>query len=494
MVERLLGHHLHPPRDPHARGDLGHQRRVELPVQGARGGHRHREVGALVAGRAGLDRRRRHDRRARLGGQLAHLGVERAGHERRAAPHDGELLARDVGHRRAEPARVLEPDVGEHHDRRAEHVGGVVAAAEAGLDDRDLDALARELGERGGGQQLELRDAVALLERAVDLGGRRRGALHGRAEGVGAEVGVADPDPLGERGQVRRQERAGAHAVGLEQRRASCARSTTCRWCRPRGSRGSAPAGCRARSAAGACARARSACRTARARAGGPRRLRGARRSQVGQLPLELLELARAPSRPPRRAPWPRSPGWRACPRRGRSPSRASPAAPRRAWPRPRGRPPRRRARGRCRRGRRRWRPARRRRPTTRRARAGRCARPCGRSPRPRAGRGRPCRPRRRRGRASRAAPAWRRSRAGRRPRRPRRAARRRARGSGGPAAGRRRRARCAHSSSVTNGMIGCASASVSPSTNSASSTTSRLSSAYRRGLIISRYQSHSSP
>ena len=129
----------------------------------------------------------------------------------------------------------------------------------------------------------------------------------------------------------------------------------------------------------------------------------------------------------------------------------------------------------RCRRGRRRWPPARRRRPTTRRARAARRARPCARSRRPPAARGRPCRPRRRRGRASRAAPAWPRSRAGRRPRRPRRAARRRARGSDGPSAGRRRRGCSDQISSVTNGITGCASASVSPSTCSASSATSRV-------------------
>ena len=55
-------------------------------------------------------------------------------------------------------------------------------------------------------------------ERAIDLGGGGRGALHGGAEGVGREVLVADPDPLGEGDQVRREVGAGAHAVGLEQR------------------------------------------------------------------------------------------------------------------------------------------------------------------------------------------------------------------------------------------------------------------------------------
>ena len=55
---------------------------------------------------------------------------------------------------------MLEPDVGEHDDLGAEHVGRVPAPAEARLDDRDLDLAPRELGERGRGQQLELGDGL----------------------------------------------------------------------------------------------------------------------------------------------------------------------------------------------------------------------------------------------------------------------------------------------------------------------------------------------
>ena len=64
----------------------------------------------------------------------------------------------------------------------AEHVGRVPAPAEARLDHRDLDLAARELGERGRGQQLELGDALAAGERPVDLRGGRRGALDRGAE------------------------------------------------------------------------------------------------------------------------------------------------------------------------------------------------------------------------------------------------------------------------------------------------------------------------
>ena len=102
------------------------------------------------------------------------LGGEVAAHQRARRPHDGELLARDVAQRRAEPARVLEPDVGEHLHARVDDVGGVVAAAEAGLDDGGVDAAAGQLGVGGGGQRLELRDAVVVLERPVDLGRGRR--------------------------------------------------------------------------------------------------------------------------------------------------------------------------------------------------------------------------------------------------------------------------------------------------------------------------------
>ena len=165
----------------------------------------------------------RPERRARRGVDLRHLGLrlglELAHHERRSRGHDGQLLTRDVRERRAEPARVLEPDVGEHRDRRVEHVGRVVAPAEARLHHRDLDPALGELGERRGGQQLELRHALAARQRAVDLDRRGGRALDGGAERVRLDVGVADADALGEGRQVRREVGARAHAVGVEDRR-----------------------------------------------------------------------------------------------------------------------------------------------------------------------------------------------------------------------------------------------------------------------------------
>ena len=66
-----------------------------------------------------------------------------------------------------EPARVLEPDAGEHLHLRRDHVGGVVAPAEPRLDHRHLHPARGQLVVGGGGQRLELGDAVVVLERAL---------------------------------------------------------------------------------------------------------------------------------------------------------------------------------------------------------------------------------------------------------------------------------------------------------------------------------------
>ena len=174
------------------------------------------------------------------------------------------------------------------------------------------------------------------------------------------------------------------------------------------------------------------------------------------QLPLEACRACRARPRRRRPAPWRRSPGWRACPRRARSPSRSV---------------------ARCARG------AARRRldvdrlglehrdvaagDADRRDRLAAVGRPLdAREPRDvlggavvagrlEAGAARPCRRPRRRGRASRAAPASPRSRA--RPRSSAASSRsaRRPRGSGGPCSRPSAPGMCDQISSVTNGMIG---------------------------------------
>ncbi len=61
---------------------------------------------------------------------------------------NSELLDRDFLDRVAEHVGVLEPDVREQDDARADDVRGVVPAAEPGLDDRDVDACLRRTHRR----------------------------------------------------------------------------------------------------------------------------------------------------------------------------------------------------------------------------------------------------------------------------------------------------------------------------------------------------------
>ena len=93
---------------------------------------------------------------------------------------NSKLLGRNLLDRLAEHVGVLEPDVGEQNDARADHVGRVVAPAEPGLDDRDVDMRIGERSEGGGGDRLELRRADALGRRANAGERRRRGRPGGR--------------------------------------------------------------------------------------------------------------------------------------------------------------------------------------------------------------------------------------------------------------------------------------------------------------------------
>ena len=77
-------------------------------------------------------------------------------HGDRTLLDDRELLRRDLLARVAEHVGVLEPDVREQDDVRAEDVRRVEPAAEPGLDDGDVDVAGRELGERGRADRLEL--------------------------------------------------------------------------------------------------------------------------------------------------------------------------------------------------------------------------------------------------------------------------------------------------------------------------------------------------
>ena len=367
-------------------------------------------------------------------------------------------------------------------DGRVEHVGGVVAPAEAGLDDRDLDPARGELGERRGGQQLELGDAVAARERAVDLARRRAAARSTAApKALGVEVGVADADALGEarRGAARGRRRCARRGPRGSPR--SCARSSSCRSCRRRGSARKARCGLpsavssrRMRSSPKRMPNSSSESRWASARSRRPAALI---RAPSELRPAARASLSRSAWTTASAAPWPRSPRWRACPRRARSRPRSRVArAPPRGAPRPRGRRRRRRAARRCRPGPGRWPPARvpsggpvdARQPRDVRRR-------CARSPRPPAApaaRGPGAAPTRSRHARSSCTAAIARAELGLGGRVA--SASSPARPPARPSAGPRCRARSDQISSVTNGITGWASASVSRSTCSATSPTRR--------------------
>ncbi len=114
-------------------------------------------------------------------------------------------------------------------------------------------------GERhqgGGGQRLELGDAlVGHVAHREHRAPRRRRARSHRPR-CGSARGRSRCAATGTRRCARPRPRAGPRRTGW---------STSCRWCRRRGSRRTAPRGGRAVRAARASARARTACRTARA-------------------------------------------------------------------------------------------------------------------------------------------------------------------------------------------------------------------------------------
>ena len=106
-----------------------------------------------LAGAADHDPPARHERRER---------VVRQDDYRVVSMDNSKLLRRDRLDRVPEHVGVLETDVREQHDARAQHVRRVVAAAEPGLDDGDVDAGGGERRQRRRRDRLELRRAEPL--------------------------------------------------------------------------------------------------------------------------------------------------------------------------------------------------------------------------------------------------------------------------------------------------------------------------------------------
>ena len=97
---------------------------------------------------------------------------------------------------------MLEADIRQHLHTGVDHVGRVVAAAQARLDDRHLDITARELSVRRGSERLELRDAVPLRERAIHEHRRLSGTLDRRREPRLRHRDAIDLDPFRERPEM----------------------------------------------------------------------------------------------------------------------------------------------------------------------------------------------------------------------------------------------------------------------------------------------------
>src|SRR5512132_817809 len=114
-----------------------------------------------------------------------------------------ELLPGDLLTSVAQYVGVFERDVREQDDLGVDHVRRVEPTAEPGLDHGDIDFTPGELGECGGGQDLELR-------RAERFGGR----TDSTDRPLEVRFGAVDPDPLRPPADVRRGVRARSPPLG----------------------------------------------------------------------------------------------------------------------------------------------------------------------------------------------------------------------------------------------------------------------------------------
>ena len=144
------------------------------------------------------------------------LGDDRDG----ARLDDARLLAGDAGDRVAEVVAVVEPDRGDDRDDAVGDVGRVPAAAEADLDDRDVDGGVREGRERQRRQHLEVRERHAAVGRRVGVDDGHVGLdlLPRREQALGGDRLPVEADALAGVGEVRRREQAGAQAERPQQR------------------------------------------------------------------------------------------------------------------------------------------------------------------------------------------------------------------------------------------------------------------------------------
>ena len=142
----------------------------------------------------------------------------RGADEEAAGLDDAGLLVGDVLGGVAQQVRVVQRDRGDHGHLAVADVRGVGDAAQAHLDDGDVDRLVGEDREAQDGQALEVgQPGLALgLEFAVHDLQVGPDLVPDPDEGLIRHRGAVDADPFGDLGQVRARVAAGAQAVGAQ--------------------------------------------------------------------------------------------------------------------------------------------------------------------------------------------------------------------------------------------------------------------------------------
>jgi hypothetical protein len=137
------------------------------------------------------------------------------GDERDARLRDPDLVAGDLGRRVAEDLRMVERDVGDNRDERVEHVGPIELAANADLDDGEIDLFLGEIHERDRQQRLVVRGATVGTGDDLD---RRHQLAEDIGEAVRRDRQPVDPRPLGHRREMRLHVQPGLLPGGLHDR------------------------------------------------------------------------------------------------------------------------------------------------------------------------------------------------------------------------------------------------------------------------------------
>ena len=155
------------------------------------------------------------------------LRRHRVAHDRRpAAPEDARLLAADRLAVVAEDLGVVDVDAGEDRAVGIEDVDRVEAAAQADLEDDQIERRAGEQPHDGEQRELEVGQR--------DVAARRLDRLEVRQQGGAVDAAAVDAAALLEADEMRLREQPDAIAGGAARSIRASRRSSPCRWCRRR--------------------------------------------------------------------------------------------------------------------------------------------------------------------------------------------------------------------------------------------------------------------